>query len=212
MIQPSVEGPLNVQAYSLFMSSPRQFDAETQLTLRGGWFSDVYIPCALLPTLSAATAENSSRLMDMSPAVSRKSSTMQSPLTCSNFGTSMVGSTPNPCPVSSVAAHSSSTERVAAARGTVKRPFGAISTLGDEVLHKLLGDESDDMDADEVAVPDPERRAISGEDALVAIFPQHQELSRLSLRSSDESEMCGINHYEPVVSDQAAQRKRLRKF
>lgn len=210
MIQPSVEGPLNVQAYSLFISSPQQFDAETQLTLRGGWFSDVYIPCALLSTLSTGSAENTSRYMDMSPAVSRKSSTMQSPLTCSSFGV-MVGSTPNPRPVSSVAAHSSSTERPAA-RGTVKRPFGAISTLGDEVLHKLLGDESDDMDADEVVVPDPERQAISGEDALVAIFPQHQELSRLSLRSNDESEAFGANHYQPIVPDQAAPRKRFRKF
>lgn len=203
MIQPSVEGPLNVQAYSLFMSNPQQFDAETQLTLRGGWFSDVYIPCALLPTLCTASAENS-RLMEMSPTMSRKSSTMQSPLTYSSFGASMVGSTPNQRP--------SSTEQLSAARGTVKRPFGAISTLGDGVSHKLLGDESDDMDADEEAEPDSEHQTLGGEDALVTLFPQHQELSRLSLHSNDDSDVFGISHNQGVVPDQAAPRKRQRKL
>jgi ubiquitin-protein ligase len=119
MIQPSVEGPLNIDAYSLFLNNPEQFDAHAQLTLRGGWFSDVYFPCALIPTLvhptsssllsvsSGVAGEKDSRSMDMSPAVSAKTSTMQTPLAVK-------------C---NIARH----DAVMQSGGKMKRPFGSIS-------------------------------------------------------------------------------------
>lgn len=42
MIQPTTEGPLNLEACSLLATNPIQFEQHAQLTLCGGWISGVY--------------------------------------------------------------------------------------------------------------------------------------------------------------------------
>lgn len=49
MLEPSNENPLNLEAYSYYVSRNGQFDANCQLSIRGGWISGVLFPDISFP-------------------------------------------------------------------------------------------------------------------------------------------------------------------
>lgn len=48
MLEPSAENAMNLDALSLYISSPQQFDQQVQCSLQGGIFYDICFPCVLM--------------------------------------------------------------------------------------------------------------------------------------------------------------------
>lgn len=61
MLEPSSENPLNIEAYSLYMTQPAAFDNFAQNSLRGGWINNVHFPnvCISNVEMNAALQINS---------------------------------------------------------------------------------------------------------------------------------------------------------
>lgn len=71
MLEPSAENPLNLDAYSYYISKPDDFDKHAQQSLHGGWICGVHFPSCLLSIDEMASANYVSAVKRSSDELNR---------------------------------------------------------------------------------------------------------------------------------------------